>query len=496
MRKFNIDVDKPFLPYMCSSTAIFSKLPNFISRFCGYRDTSPTIPGESRKHGPRLHKPLPDIAKSAWILVSTFAGLILVSCVMKYATLFSVTHDVPIIVPSWGATSILLYNAIESPLAQPRNAYGGTFIASFCGVALTKLVMTNPDNEQYLWVTGCLGVAIASIAMGVTKTVHPPGGAAAFIPAIDPGTRAIGWYYLVVQLVSGLLMTGVALVFNNIQRRYPIYWVTPVKLRATFHRGDEVEPAKPADAPVAKTEPAPPAPAHLKDDEKDNANNNTNNTTNNNNNNNTNNNNWSDSDSYKSGREAAATHSIDTLGGLPANANPNTLSLTLSKSKYNFYHTDNENNITAVSSNPFSRSRSAGNIFANALGLNESAYGHVIGTQESDTGDLVLPSYHNAADESLDARDINRTISEVISHEEDAVVSSATNNTHNQNGQRPRHSQEPLPAVVMLANHFALPKGLELTEEEQILLGRIQEQLQDLQRVQEEEMMKQGDDLV
>lgn len=93
--------------------------------------------------------------------------------------------------------------------------------------------MLNPANEEYLWVAGALCVGVASISMSLTKTVHPPGGAAALLCAIDPQVRDLGWFYLVVQIVSGLEMITVACLFNNVQRKYPLYWWTPQSLSAS-----------------------------------------------------------------------------------------------------------------------------------------------------------------------------------------------------------------------------------------------------------------------
>lgn len=122
---------------------------------------------------------------------------------------------------------------VESPLGQPRNTFFGTLVSSFLGICITKLFMLNQNNEQYLWIAGALCVGVASIAMSVTKTVHPPGGAAALLCAIDNDVRAMGWFYLVVQIVSGLEILAVACLFNNIQRRYPLYWWTPTSLQAS-----------------------------------------------------------------------------------------------------------------------------------------------------------------------------------------------------------------------------------------------------------------------
>lgn len=143
-----------------------------------------------------------------------------------------------------------MYNVVESPLGQPRNTFFGTIVSSFVGIAITKLFMLNSNDEQYLWVAGALCVGVASIAMSLTKTVHPPGGAAALLCAIDVEVRGLGWFYLVVQIVAGLEILAVACLFNNIQRKYPLYWWTPNSLRATGPIPPAVPPAKEALSPV------------------------------------------------------------------------------------------------------------------------------------------------------------------------------------------------------------------------------------------------------
>lgn len=65
--------------------------------------------------------------------------------------------------------------------------------------------------------------------MQITETTHPPAGASALLPSIDTDLQDLGWYYLPVILLSSTLALAVALVLNNIQRRYPLYWIAPEK---------------------------------------------------------------------------------------------------------------------------------------------------------------------------------------------------------------------------------------------------------------------------
>lgn len=62
--------------------------------------------------------------------------------------------------------------------------------------------------------------------MTLTNTVYPPGGATAILAATDATVGALGWVYVPVVLLGSVLMLGVALLVNNVQRQYPAYWWT------------------------------------------------------------------------------------------------------------------------------------------------------------------------------------------------------------------------------------------------------------------------------
>jgi CBS-domain-containing membrane protein len=52
-------------------------------------------------------------------------------------------------------------------------------------------------------------------------------GATALLAAVNTQVRDLGWYYLPVILLSSTLALAVALMLNNIQRRYPVFWFQP-----------------------------------------------------------------------------------------------------------------------------------------------------------------------------------------------------------------------------------------------------------------------------
>lgn len=95
------------------------------------------------------------------------------------------------------------------------------------GVGITKLFMLRTDFESLRWIAGAVSCAAASSVMGITNTVHPPGGATALLAAVDPTISTLGWYFVALVILGSLLMLLCALLINNIQRQFPAFWWTP-----------------------------------------------------------------------------------------------------------------------------------------------------------------------------------------------------------------------------------------------------------------------------
>lgn len=132
-------------------------------------------------------------------------------------------NDFVYIIGSFGASAVLLYGAIRSPLAQHRNLMGGHMISVVIGVAFFNFFPEQP------WLASALAVATAIAAMHATKTLHPPGGATALIAVIGSNKiHALGYLYALVPVGLGAsIMLVVALLVNNIPktRRYPEFWL-------------------------------------------------------------------------------------------------------------------------------------------------------------------------------------------------------------------------------------------------------------------------------
>lgn len=132
--------------------------------------------------------------------------------------------DLTLLIGSFGASAVLVYAAIKSPLAQPRNLIGGHVISALVGVACYRLF-----GVFSLGIAAAMAVSLAIVAMLATKTLHPPGGATALIAVIGGAkVHALGFLYAFVPAGAGaIILMIIALIVNNLskERKYPEYWV-------------------------------------------------------------------------------------------------------------------------------------------------------------------------------------------------------------------------------------------------------------------------------
>lgn len=159
---------------------------------------------------------LVDSKEQLWSFIGSFVGIGLIAFCQRNL----VSSDVSVfLIGSFGASSVLVYGAIQSPLAQPRNLIGGHVFSALIGVTVYKLV---PDP---LWISAPLAVSCSIVFMQITKTLHPPGGATALIAVIgNEKVKVLGYLYVLSPVLSGaLILLITALIFNNMtkNRSYP-----------------------------------------------------------------------------------------------------------------------------------------------------------------------------------------------------------------------------------------------------------------------------------
>ncbi len=124
-----------------------------------------------------------------------------------------------LVLSSFGASAVLVYGAVNSTLAQPKNLIGGHLISAIVGVISYKIFASN------LYLAAAIAVSTSIIIMQLTLTLHPPGGATALIAVIgNEQIHELGFFYIFIPVLSGaIILFLIAFVINNIpkNRTYP-----------------------------------------------------------------------------------------------------------------------------------------------------------------------------------------------------------------------------------------------------------------------------------
>ncbi len=159
------------------------------------------------------------ISEIIWSWVGSFLGIAVVAFI-NYNIIDET--DLIMVIGSFGASAVLIYGAIKSPLAQPRNLVGGHVVSAIIGVTSYQAF------HSHMWISASVAVATAIAVMHMTKTLHPPGGATALIAVIgSQKVHALGYLYVIIPAGLGaVIMLVIALLVNNIpkSRKYPEFW--------------------------------------------------------------------------------------------------------------------------------------------------------------------------------------------------------------------------------------------------------------------------------
>ncbi|MBO6200026.1 MAG: HPP family protein, partial [Chryseobacterium sp.] len=108
---------------------------------------------------------LVDFKDHFWSFLGAFFGIGLIAFLQSQQ--ISEIENV-FLIGSFGASSVLIYGAVNSPLAQPRNLIGGHVLSALVGVTVFKFL------PEILWLNASIAVASSIVVMQITKTMHPP----------------------------------------------------------------------------------------------------------------------------------------------------------------------------------------------------------------------------------------------------------------------------------------------------------------------------------
>lgn len=162
-----------------------ANLPLIITRFTGYRPLGKEAPYDPIPIPPFTWLTKIPLRYEVWSVgwIGAFGSILLIEAIMSTSTAFRDVYHSPTIITSFGASAVLLFGVIESPVAQPRNFVLGHFISALVGTCITRLFVLNGsyqddlDNTQFhasTFINGGLSMATSLLAMLITGTAHPP----------------------------------------------------------------------------------------------------------------------------------------------------------------------------------------------------------------------------------------------------------------------------------------------------------------------------------
>jgi len=145
-----------------------------------------------------------------------FTGIVLISWISFY---FTGASGAALIVPSMGASAVLVFAVPHGKLSRPWALFGGHIVSAIVGVSCYQVI---PD----VFIAAGLAVGLAIGFMHILNCIHPPGGATALAAVVGSSTiHSLGYNYVLTPiLLNTLIIFITAVAFNSFfpWRRYPI----------------------------------------------------------------------------------------------------------------------------------------------------------------------------------------------------------------------------------------------------------------------------------
>ena len=155
---------------------------------------------------------------TAEILASALGGFVGIFLISTISYHFTGASGAALIVPSMGASAVLVFAVPHGKLSQPWALFAGQLSSAFVGGCCYLLI---PN----LFVAAGLAVGLAIGIMHVLRCIHPPGGATALVAVVGTSQiHALGFEYILTPvLLNTLIIFATAFIFNSFfpWRRYP-----------------------------------------------------------------------------------------------------------------------------------------------------------------------------------------------------------------------------------------------------------------------------------
>jgi CBS-domain-containing membrane protein len=159
-----------------------------------------------------------EFVSTAEKLVATIGGILGITLIAYISFRVTGASGAALIVPSMGASAVLVFAVPHGKLSQPWPLIGGNLVSALVGVSCYKLI---PD--PFIAAGVAVGLAIGS--MHLLSCIHPPGGATALAAVIGgPAINSLGYSYVVSPILLNVTIIFLAaILFNSVfpWRRYP-----------------------------------------------------------------------------------------------------------------------------------------------------------------------------------------------------------------------------------------------------------------------------------
>jgi CBS-domain-containing membrane protein len=153
--------------------------------------------------------------------LATLAGATGAALAIASMEAFSARAAFPLMAIPFATSIVTVFGTPQADPAQPRALIGGHLVSTVVGILAVKLC------GPAAW-AAALAVAVAMIAMHLSRTFHPPAG-------IDPLVVVVNnmsWSFLVVPVAAGaVLLTLFAFGWHNLVARgankgdtWPVHW--------------------------------------------------------------------------------------------------------------------------------------------------------------------------------------------------------------------------------------------------------------------------------
>ena len=129
-----------------------------------------------------------------------------------------INNDHSLLIAPFGASTVIIFGAEESPLAQPRNLIMGNLLGAISAVFSVSFLGNNSFSCG-------IAVAIATAFGQLFRCLHPPAGAVALLGVISNANLN---FILFPVLIGSLILVIWAIIFNRISNKkssYPVHWI-------------------------------------------------------------------------------------------------------------------------------------------------------------------------------------------------------------------------------------------------------------------------------